>query len=63
MCGRYYVSDSPDVHALMAILDLPLFPESRRNVAPGAKGQFVVERRLTARGVCSLFAAWISFAA
>jgi len=42
MCGRYNVSDAPSTLRLMAKLKAPP-PEPRKNVAPGAKGQFVVE--------------------
>lgn len=44
MCGRYNVSDSPLVRALMATLGMAIYPDSRRNIAPGAHGQFVIER-------------------
>lgn len=42
MCGRYNVGDSPEVRALVRSLGVAL-PEPRRNVAPGALGQFVME--------------------
>lgn len=44
MCGRYNVSDTPEIRSLMRELRVSRVPESRRNVAPGALGQFVVER-------------------
>lgn len=51
MCGRYNVTDSPYVRALMAGLGVPLYPQDRVNVAPGSEAQFVAtldgERRLT----------------
>ncbi|MFE8071802.1 SOS response-associated peptidase family protein [Marinobacteraceae bacterium S3BR75-40.1] len=43
MCGRFNVIDDPLVHELMDILGVPLYPETRRNVAPGGKGQIVLE--------------------
>lgn len=43
MCGRYNVIDDPDVRRLMDILGIPLYPETRLNIAPGAKGQIVYE--------------------
>lgn len=44
MCGRYNVSDSPAIRLLMKALRVSGIPEARRNVAPGAHGQFVIER-------------------
>lgn len=43
MCGRYNVIDDPDVRRLMDILGIPLYPETRLNIAPGSKGQIVYE--------------------
>lgn len=45
MCGRYNVSDSPRVRKLMDRLRVPTLPETRRNIAPGAHGQFVIEHK------------------
>lgn len=42
MCGRYNVIDNPGIRELVRMLGVPL-PEPRRNIAPGAKGQFVME--------------------
>ncbi|MDH0342106.1 SOS response-associated peptidase [Chromobacterium haemolyticum] len=44
MCGRYNVIDDDDISRLMSRLGLEAKPQERRNVAPGAYGQFVVER-------------------
>lgn len=44
MCGRYHVSATPQVRRLMDRLKVEQNPESRLNIAPGALGQFVVER-------------------
>lgn len=44
MCGRYNVSDTPEMHLLMKSLRVSHLPEPRRNVAPGALGQFVIEQ-------------------
>lgn len=57
MCGRYNISDDPFVRALMNSLGLNLMPDARRNIAPGAFGQFVIERdreRLLLDGIWSL---------
>lgn len=43
MCGRYNVIDDPLVQELMEELGLPFYPETRLNIAPGAKGQVVYE--------------------
>lgn len=43
MCGRYNVIDDPLVQQLMEELGLPIYPETRLNIAPGAKGQIVYE--------------------
>ena len=45
MCGRYNITDDPFVGELMRSLQLPLFPEPRRNIAPGAHGQIVYQDR------------------
>lgn len=44
MCGRYNVSDRPETRQLLADLRVEGRVESRRNIAPGAHGQFVIER-------------------
>lgn len=44
MCGRYNISDTAETRLLMKALRVSHIPESRRNVAPGALGQFVIER-------------------
>lgn len=44
MCGRYNVSDTPEMRLLMKSLRVLHIPEVRRNVAPGALGQFVIEQ-------------------
>lgn len=43
MCGRYNVADNALMRALAKSLRLDHFPEPRKNIAPGAKGQFVYE--------------------
>lgn len=43
MCGRYNIIDDPLVQELMEELGLPIYPETRLNIAPGAKGQIVYE--------------------
>lgn len=43
MCGRYNVIDDPDIRQLMASLGLPLYPETRLNIAPGGWGQVVFD--------------------
>ena len=43
MCGRYNVTDSAEVRGLCDFLGIKLYPEPRRNIAPGAQGQFVIE--------------------
>lgn len=45
MCGRYNVHDDAFVRELMTQLQLPLFPEPRRNIAPGGYGQIVYQDR------------------
>lgn len=45
MCGRYNVFDDPFMRELMESLQLPLFPQPRRNIAPGAYGQIVYQDR------------------
>lgn len=42
MCGRYNIIDNPGIRELVRLLGVPL-PEPRRNLAPGAMGQFVME--------------------
>ncbi len=44
MCGRFNVSDTPEMRLLMKSLRVSHLPEPRRNVAPGALGQFVIEQ-------------------
>lgn len=44
MCGRYNVSDTPVMREFMKSLRVTHLPETRRNIAPGAMGQFVIER-------------------
>jgi len=43
MCGRYNILDDTFVRELMESLQLPLFPEPRRNIAPGGHGQIVYQ--------------------
>lgn len=44
MCGRYNVTDSPEVRTLMERLMLPnTLPTPQLNVPPGGVGEFVVE--------------------
>lgn len=43
MCGRYNVIDAPAVGELMDQLGLPLMPDTRLDIAPGARGQIVYE--------------------
>ncbi|HKK55817.1 SOS response-associated peptidase [Marinobacter sp.] len=44
MCGRYNVTDSREIHALMKSLGLPgTTPTPQRNVPPGGTGEFVIE--------------------
>ena len=43
MCGRYNVIDDPLVQGVMEQLGLPLYPQTRLNVAPGALGEIVYE--------------------
>jgi putative SOS response-associated peptidase YedK len=45
MCGRYNVIDNPLVQELMGALEIDLAPETRLNIAPGAKGQIVYETK------------------
>lgn len=45
MCGRFNVIDDPLVHELMERLGLRSYPETRRNVAPGGKGQIVLQNQ------------------
>lgn len=57
MCGRFNVTDDPYVQTLMEGLGMPLYPKPRRNIAPGAPGEFVVERdgqRQLVEGIWSL---------
>lgn len=44
MCGRFNVSDSPEVRTLMLALRVDRIPEPRRNIAPGAVAQFVMQK-------------------
>ncbi|MBQ0832938.1 SOS response-associated peptidase [Marinobacter sp.] len=58
MCGRYNVTDSPEIRVLMGQLKLPgTVPTPQLNVPPGGVGEFVIEaagnRRLL-RGIWSL---------
>ena len=44
MCGRYNVTDSPEIRVLMEQLGLPgVAPAWQHNVPPGGTGEFVVE--------------------
>ena len=44
MCGRYNVTDSPEIRALMEQLGLPgITPRFHHNVPPGGIGEFVIE--------------------
>lgn len=43
MCGRYNVIDDPDIRRLMDVLGLPVYPETRLNIAPGGVGQIVYD--------------------
>lgn len=44
MCGRYNVTDSPEIRALMEQLGLPgITPRFQNNVPPGGIGEFVIE--------------------
>jgi len=44
MCGRYNVTDSPEVQGLMGQLGLPgIAPRPQLNVPPGGIGEFVME--------------------
>ncbi|PXX89128.1 DUF159 family protein [Marinobacter vulgaris] len=44
MCGRYNVTDSPEVQTLMEQLGLPgVTPRPQHNVPPGGIGEFVME--------------------
>lgn len=57
MCGRMNVTDDPRVILLMEQLGLPLYPEKRHNIAPGAYAQFVVQQsnqRMLMDGMWSL---------
>lgn len=44
VCGRFNVSDSPLVQVLMTALRVDRLPEPRRNIAPGAIAQLVVQK-------------------
>lgn len=44
MCGRMNVTDDPRVILLMEMLGMPLYPDKRYNIAPGAYAQFVIEQ-------------------
>ena len=58
MCGRYNVTDSPEVQALMEQLGLPgVAPRPQHNVPPGGIGEFVIEAeddRYLLQGIWSL---------
>jgi len=44
MCGRYNVTDSPEIRTLMEQLGLPsMAPTPQHNVPPGGIGEFVME--------------------
>ncbi|RMJ01608.1 hypothetical protein DOQ08_03190 [Marinobacter litoralis] len=44
MCGRFNVTDSPEIRALMEQLGLPgITPRFQHNVPPGGIGEFVME--------------------
>lgn len=44
MCGRYNVTDSPEIRVLMERLQLPgTVPTPQLNVPPGGSGEFVME--------------------
>lgn len=47
MCGRFNVIDSPLVQVLMDVLGVAVMPDTRRNIAPGAKAQFVMAHETT----------------
>ncbi|GLR13244.1 DUF159 family protein [Chitinimonas prasina] len=44
MCGRYNVTDSPEVQELCRLLGIHLYPEPRLNISPGALGQFIAQK-------------------
>lgn len=44
MCGRYNISSGEDAARLLGQLRVGEMPEARRNIAPGAHGQFVREQ-------------------
>jgi len=58
MCGRYNVTDSPEIQTLMGELDLlGIAPSPQLNVPPGGTGEFVIEadgRRQLISGIWSL---------
>lgn len=58
MCGRYNVTDSPEVQTLMEQLGLPgVMPRAQYNVPPGGTGEFVIEtdgKRSLLSGIWSL---------
>lgn len=58
MCGRYNVTDSPEIQALMGQLGLPgVKPAPQHNVPPGGIGEFVIETagdRYLLEGIWSL---------
>ncbi|SOB74721.1 Putative SOS response-associated peptidase YedK [Marinobacter sp. LV10R510-11A] len=44
MCGRYNVTDSPEIRILMEQLGLPsITPRFQHNVPPGGTGEFVIQ--------------------
>jgi len=58
MCGRYNVSDTPEIQALMGQLGLPgVKPRPQLNVPPGGTGEFIIEAagdRYLLEGIWSL---------
>lgn len=44
MCGRMNVIDHPYIILLMDIIGMPLYPDKRVNIAPGAYAQFIIEQ-------------------
>jgi putative SOS response-associated peptidase YedK len=58
MCGRYNVTDAPEIQTLMGGLGLSgITPSPQLNVPPGGKGEFVIEtdgKRQLVSGIWSL---------
>ena len=58
MCGRYNVTDSPEIRTLMGELGLTgVAPSPQLNVPPGGTGEFVIEadgKRQLMPGIWSL---------